>query len=170
MALIWSKFQNGCVQAPLLAIDSYLPTRLEQVLATHLVDNSILINLRRAKRLGRLTKFIQRGRIAVPDYTLKRLEKSRSWKVWVEKHRASLRTTLYTSQEAGQFARLLGVHGTSTSNPRLSVDDIMAIAIAICRGLPLAIRDTAAERVASELGVRCLGLDELLRELEGRLV
>jgi hypothetical protein len=120
------------------------------------VDLSILIELRRTRRLRELTPVIRAGRIAVVNYALKKLNKP-SWRKWLDDNRASIEVRLLPGREQARFANLLVKHA-----PLLADDDVMAITIALERRWDLAMRDSNAERAARALGVDCIGLEGLL--------
>lgn len=133
----------------------------------YVLDASILIGLKRAKKLSRLTRPIAQGKIVVPSYVLNSLRKNPRWREWIRRNEARVRATFQTTAEHEMFFRLVVNHGSADSNPHLAADDIQAITIASRRSLPLAIRDRSAEDIARGLGVRVLTLDELLNELAG---
>ena len=135
-------------------------------MAKFVVDVSLLIELRQRRQLGMLTRPIARGQIVVPYYVLKKLRKP-WWRDWLDRNESRVVAHLVTEEEHITYAELLTKFAAPESNPKLSDDDLMAIAIARCRDLPLAIRDNNAERVARGLGVRVVHLDEFLIELRG---
>lgn len=100
----------------------------------------------------------------VPSYVLKRLHKP-WWRGWLQRNEQKVKTTLKTRKEHQEYAGLIVQHASPTANPQLADDDIMAITIAHCRNLPLAMRDKNAERVARGLGVKVVTLEELLELL-----
>lgn len=132
------------------------------------MDASVLIELRNKKKLGRLAQPIRNGRVAVPLYVLNKLRRSAKWRSWLERNEENVKTRLNKPQEHQLYAQLSLEHATGDSNPHLAADDIMALTIAKCRNLPLAMRDANAERVASSLGISILHYEELLNVLAGQ--
>lgn len=133
----------------------------------YVLDASVLIDLKRANKLRRLTRPIDQGKIVVPSYVLNRLRKSVRWRPWIRRKQESVKKRIQLPAEQGLFAELQRKHGSGSSSPWLADDDIMAITIAACRRFPLAMRDPHAEDVAQALGVRVLNMDQLLNELAG---
>ena len=136
-------------------------------LQKYVLDASAFIEIRRSRQLRDLARSVRRGQVFVPVYVLKKLEKARSCRDWVSHNGSRVRTNL-VGQEHDVYANLIVQHGSWSSNPRLENDDIMAIAMAYSRALPLVMRDKSAERVARALGVRVLSVREFLEELTGR--
>lgn len=134
----------------------------------HVLDASVLIDLKKAKQLRLLTNPVARGKIAVPSYVLNRLRKSPRWRAWIQRNELRVRATFQTAAEHELFYTLVVKHGSYDSNPRVAADDIQAITIASCRRAPLAMRDRPAEAIARALGVRVLGSEQLLNELAGQ--
>jgi uncharacterized protein YacL len=134
----------------------------------HVLDASVLIDLKKARQVRLLTNPIARGKIVVPSYVLNSLRKSSRWRTWIQRNELRVRATFQTTAEHELFATLVVKHGSYDSNPRVAADDIQAITIASCRSLPLAMRDRPAEAIARGLGVRVLTLDDLLNQLAGR--
>jgi len=133
----------------------------------YVLDASVLIDLKRANKLRRLTRPIDQGKIVVPSYVLNRLRKSVRWREWIRRKQESVKKRIQLPAEQELFAELLRKHGSRSSSPWLADDDIMAITIAACRQFSLAMRDPHAEDVARVLGVRVLNMDQLLNELAG---
>jgi predicted nucleic acid-binding protein len=131
------------------------------------LDASILIDLKRANKLRRLSRPIAQGRIVVPLYVLKRLRKHPRWREWIRRNERSVKEGLLLPEEHAVFQELVRKHGLESSSPWLAPDDIMAVTIAACRRFPLAMRDRHAEDVAQARGVRVLKMDQLLNELAG---
>lgn len=133
----------------------------------YVLDASAFIEIKRSRQLRYLTRPVRRGQVFIPVYVLKKLEKARSCRDWVSRNGARVRTNL-VAREHGVYASLIVQHASWDSNPRLQDDDVMAIAMAHCRDLPLVMRDRNAERVARALDVRVLSIREFLEELTGR--
>jgi predicted nucleic acid-binding protein len=134
----------------------------------YVLDASVLIDLKRSKQLRRLSKPIASRRIVVPLYVRKKIEQSSAWRGWIKRYGKAITATFQTTAEHRLFAKLIVIHGSEASNPRLADDDIQAVTIACCRGIPLAMRDRHAEDLARQLRVRVLHAQELLDELAGR--
>lgn len=131
-----------------------------------LLDLSALILIRRANLLRRLSGDIRQRRIAVAAYGLNRLRKNPRWRDWVERneHRVSVRPEANDEHEL--FYDLLTAYGSVDSNPFIEDDDLMAIAIARCRGFPLVMRDRAAEALARRVGVQCVNVEQFIAALK----
>jgi uncharacterized protein YacL len=135
-------------------------------LPRHVLDASVLIDLKKGKHLRRLTGPIADRKVAVPLFVLHRLRRASHWRPWLKANESKVKVRLQTGQEHETFQKLMRRHGLPGSNPRLAADDIMAITIARCRNWPLVMRDAPAERVAQGLGVTVLHMDDFLAALE----
>lgn len=135
-----------------------------------LLDLSLLIEIQRPRRLPELRRLIRDNKIAMVNFSLKKLKSTR-WKDWLDRNRHSIEVRLNPGDEQRRYAELVRDHCGRASNPRLDPDDVMAITIAAARGWRLAMRDRTAVAVATALGVKCIELEELLsRPQQGRLL
>ena len=131
----------------------------------YVVDVSVLIELKRTRRLRQIRAAITSGSVAVPSYCLKKLEKRPSdWRDWLDRHRAQIEVRLNPGIERAEYARLQAQR--HHLGAILAPDDLHAIVIASQRSWPLVMRDRAAERLALSLGVRILSADEWLMEVQ----
>ena len=133
-----------------------------------LLDLSVLIEVRRQKRMRLLGRAIRRQQVAVASYSLRRLRKSSSWRGWVNQNQQMLEVRLQPGREQALYAGLLRQHSQSSSNPWIADDDLMAITIASCRGWQLAMRDKNATAIAQALGVTVLGVEKFIRAFGGQ--